>query len=231
MFLHFQAANAVAASYRGGGGVVVEYGAWAGASTRCLAFGLRDGVAAAREIARQNAGGQSLGPDGAAPRLLVFDKFGRTEWGKVSLEAQLKAKGRWQDLEDVWKDLVLPVYPTAEAFRGKISETEGYTPLTLAQSFPGPVDLFVLDAGKKMNMFRMQVCHALPNLRLGAVVVFGDFNMYKPVEILQKTLFQIETRCNAQFAQLRPGSSFLLSALQLYNTGCGTRWRSCTRCS
>jgi len=173
------------------GGRVVEYGTWAGSSSRCIAHGLADAARVRQQLAhhdvlhnakklsgaalsREAAGALAAAGAGNPATLEAFDKFGRTEWHKMP--------ARWAgaaDLLAVWKQLVLPVYPQATPHGGKIDQHHGYTAISMGRAGLGPVDVFIMDCAKHLKQFREQMLHLLPHLRVGGLIVFADFNIFE----------------------------------------------------
>ena len=145
----------------GANGTVVEFGTWAGGSSRSLAAGLRAGAV----------------PHTAPSRLYAFDFFlAGGNWAKTSLNRtrfaqRAQAERERMDILPIWREYVSTVYAHVRPRRGDIHEL-GSDPANWERR---PVDLFVDDSAKSGAEVSRDFVYVAPLLRVGSVVVFQDF--------------------------------------------------------
>ena len=142
-------------------GVAVEYGLWAGQSSRCLLGGMADADAPE---------GRYFGVDTFRESSGNLKKWSGTKWeDKIEVGT---------DFEFVWEYHALDIYPTAAAY--KMSASRATPSLYLDQ----PVDVFSTDCGK-FNL-KSQLATVADNLRGGSMIFLLDFKHSYVVE--QKAL-------------------------------------------
>ena len=146
---------ALAARCTRGKGSVVEFGTWAGHSTRCLGLGL-------------NA-------TGVPGRLFGFDNFvaGGGNWPKFKdspfYQAAQKGKGAYDILPVFYRYVRDKMYPSAVAKRGNFHKID-----TASVWRHKPVSLFTTDAAKGFGPTVLELGRVAPYLTKGALLVFAD---------------------------------------------------------
>ena len=143
----------------GGNGTVVEFGTWAGGSSRCIAAGLRAGAV----------------PSTAPTVLYAFDFFlAGGNWknlNRTRFAQQAQRERSQMDLLPIWHEYVSTVYTHLQLRRGDIHEL-GSNPANWDQR---PVDLFIDDSAKSGAEVSRDFVYVSPLLRVGSIAIFQDF--------------------------------------------------------
>lgn len=138
----------------------VEFGTWAGASTRCLAIGLK--------LSKCDASFQ------------VLDYFKPHQLFKLQ-SSRFQAQNDINMLK-VWKEVVWEVNEGVQPFVGRIDRgmTESFS--RTWQQYG--IDVFIIDSAKSHRQLLEQTFHVWDNLNVGAILHLMDFAKTPQVELV-----------------------------------------------
>lgn len=139
----------------------VEFGTWAGASTRCMALGLK--------LSKCTATFQAL--DAFQPSQLWKFRGSRFFNGRKTL-----------DMLNVWKEIVWEVNREVQPLKGWIGKAQT-EPLSQTWQENG-ISAFVIDSAKTHQQLVEQSVHVWEYLKIGAVVHLMDFAKTPQVELV-----------------------------------------------
>lgn len=140
---------------------VVEFGTWAGASTRCLSWGLK--------LAN------------CSVEYYVFDRF--TQHQTYKLKGSKFFGKEKVKMQTIWREVVLPVLPSIQALKGNIDKSIT-APFAPKWAKNGGIDIFMIDSAKTTGAFLEQTRHIWDNLHVPSMVHLLDFSKTPQVELV-----------------------------------------------
>ena len=148
----------LAASSTTGKGVVVEFGSWIGQSSRCL--------------------GAGMNTTGYRGHLFSYDSYNNAI-NHQKLAGTKYEKMKFKDFRFIWRETVLPVYPSGRSVMGRIDKDHFDADLWPKKL----VEVFAIDSAKTHRHFLDQAGLVWRYLAVGSVLCMMDFAKTPQVEV------------------------------------------------